>query len=276
MDESDADLITPEDGGKLKVDRGLRVEVEFPEGAVAAETEFTLRFLNSEELAFVVEPSDVPLLLPVEIKVDKLNKTDRDRFQTLALYRQDGKAWVPLPAGSDKGRNKIEGKSNALGVFTIGAGEGIGEAAEDTDWEEMAFYTESLDSIQLILWLSGPRHKTKFIKANKGGSIKLDRFEIDIPDDALSEDTYITLRDPGSLYLICDLEPHGITFMTPVTLEMNLKNLDIDGFNDWTIFWLNDFTGDWEDQGAVFDPDKEKVTANLEHFSRYGGGRAGW
>ncbi len=104
--------------------------------------------------------------------------------------------------------------------------------------------------------------------------VEYGRFKVQIPKNALSEDTYITVRDLGTGYLMCELEPHGIQFSIPVQFEMDLKGLHWEPYTDWTDYWLNEETGLWERQTGTFDGDK--IVDSLSHFSRYVAGRAGW
>jgi hypothetical protein len=121
-----------------------------------------------------------------------------------------------------------------------------------------------------------PSEVTVLARANEKTKITLGRFELKIPKGALSQDTLITLRRVEGPYLMCELEPHGIQFAKPVKLKMDLQGLDTADYEDWTIFWYDEDSGLWVDMGAVYDPDDEKVEAQLPHFSLYGGGRAGW
>jgi hypothetical protein len=73
---------------------------------------------------------------------------------------------------------------------------------------------------------------------------------------------------------MCDLEPHGIQFLAPVELEIDLSGTDFEPYTDWSIWWYLEDSGLWEDQGGVYDSGKVRVS--LDHFSRYSAGRAGW
>ncbi len=114
----------------------------------------------------------------------------------------------------------------------------------------------------------------KTIKADEGGKVECGRFTVKIPAGALDSDTEITIRIPSGPYLICELEPHGIQFDVPVELTMNVEGLNTYPYTDWTIFWFDDAHSIWVDQNAEFK--KNKLKAQLNHFSAYGGGRAGW
>jgi hypothetical protein len=251
-------------GGTLHLSNIIAVKI--PQGALGAEADITIRMLDSERVLFSITPEDLRLATPVEITVDHLDRTDNQRFSGLSIYRQNLSAWNQLPSGRNK--NKIQGLSAVLGVFSVARnGELLGKSE---------FLTADIESIDMLRWLSGPNHETKLIETAKGGDVQVGRFKVKIPKNALAEDTFITVRDPANGYLMCELEPHGIEFLVPVELEMNVSDLALGDYTDWTIFWLNQESGYWEDQGASFSLLHDKLTADLMHFSRYAGGRAGW
>ena len=91
----------------------------------------------------------------------------------------------------------------------------------------------------------------------------------------MPQDTYITVRDPASGSLECELEPHGLQFLSAVTLETDLNGTNYDDeHDDWTTWWMNENADAWQDQGGVFV--SGKIYSDLWHFSRYRPGRAGW
>jgi len=245
-------------GGDVKIN-GMFI-VDFPKNALAEEVEITVSVLDQELLIFNVEPEDLALALPVEVWFEHLNDTDFKKAESVTIFKMIGDAWEPLPTTANG--EKASTSSIELGTFAIGVA--YDEAYDPGAEQEISF----------VRYLDGPGYQTKLIEADKGGQVQYGRYKVEIPKYALAEDTHITVRDPGSAYLICELEPHGIVFNIPVELEMDIKNLDTAPFFDWTIYWYNDATGLWVDQSAVLD--KDKITAQLSHFSRYGGGRAGW
>jgi hypothetical protein len=117
------------------------------------------------------------------------------------------------------------------------------------------------------------------IKADEGGIVSWGRFRVDIPAGALSEDTEIKISRPNPQAVMCELEPHGIQFNTPVTLridyggtaaadnEANMPSLGV--------YWYNEDSGIWEVVGKRIDAKSNKMEASLEHFSKYGAG-ADW
>lgn len=242
------------------------IKVKFPQGALAAETDVTIRMLENERVLFSIAPEGLSLAVPVEITVDHLDDTDDRRFSGLALYRQAGANWSQLPGGRND--DEMQGTSVVLGVFAVARSSGQAAKGESQ--------TGALTDIEMLRWLSGPNHETKLIEAAKGGDVQFGCYNVEIPENALAADTYITVRDPANGYLMCELEPHGIRFRVPVALEMNVSGLATGDYVDWTIFWLNDASGLWEDQGANYSLSGHTLAADLMHFSKYAGGRAGW
>lgn len=133
----------------------------------------------------------------------------------------------------------------------------------------------SADIIQLP-YSTRPSSTTRFIEAAHGGEVACGRYRVKIAPGALETDTAITVRDPGSGYLVCDLEPHGLTFLTPIRLEMNVSGLSIATTDGLTIFWLDQAAECWIDLGGAYNAADGVLSAELKHFSRYAGGRAGW
>jgi hypothetical protein len=112
-----------------------------------------------------------------------------------------------------------------------------------------------------------------------GGTLELSRFKVVIPSGALETATEtITLIDRQAIdgAVSCELLPHGISFERPVTLSMSLKGTNVDPNAAYTIYWYDEAAGRWVDIGATWDPNTQTVTAQLDHFSRYRAGRAGW
>jgi len=155
-----------------------------------------------------------------------------------------------------------------LGAVIYDLGETLEDALEDPLTPDGAL-------VELIPFSGRAGQTSKLVRASKGGVVSYGRFTVYIPASALEEDTVITVRDPGAAALVCQLEPHGLQFNKPVVLQMGLLGLDYDQNADgWTIFYLNEETGRWEDTGG--SKFWTCLGTFLDHFSTYGGGRAGW
>lgn len=243
--------IRARDGGLLVLGN---IKVRIPQRALREDRTVTLSRLDGEEVRFSITPADLVLQVPVDIVVDQLFKTDYKAFESLSILVVDPVASRALPTSRSLGR--VQASSSRLGDFAVGTIEGaVGE-------------------IVCLRYLEGSGYTTEYVRADHNTEVRHDRFRLFFPAGSLPEDTYITIRNPGNGYLMCELEPHGIQFLQPVTLEMDLRGLGYQPFMDWSIFWLNDQTGEWEDQSGSFG--NEKVRVSLMHFSTYAGGRVGW
>jgi hypothetical protein len=243
-------FIKARDGGEIEL---RDIKVRFEKNGLSADATITLSLLDTDELAVRLEHSGVNLLLPATIKTDKIDRTNgRDRADITFMGNASG-TWTPISSVRDG--DKLSAEIRTFGEYAIG----------------MTTASTTGDP-QLIAWLDGAGYRTRLVKALKGGDVKYGRYTVTFPSGALPRDTYITVRDPGSGYLMCNLEPEGIHFNVPVDLEVDLKNTGISG-SDWTIFWWNPTAGVWEDQEGTFSGDK--VNAPLSHFSTYAPGKAG-
>jgi hypothetical protein len=243
--------IKAKDGGDLSVGE---IKVHFDRFVLASDADLTLELLDQEQVRFRVSGTDLPLRGQAQITVNHLSNMDSRAFRSVSLFQVDSASSRELV--SMRWSDSVVAGTSRLGEF--GAGE--------QRWGN--------NEVHLLRYLSGPGYLTQLIDAGHGGDMRFDRFRLTFPGGALTEDTYITIRDPGNSYLMCDLEPEGLRFLRPVTLVMNVHGLDYQPYTDWSIFYLNESSGLWEDQQAVFA--NELLTASLRHFSTYAGGRAGW
>ena len=101
-----------------------------------------------------------------------------------------------------------------------------------------------------------------------GGTFAAGRVVLSIPPRALTEPITLKISDSsyGSMTIIGELLPHGQVFLKPVTLGFDLRGTVAE---DWE-------NGGWVDIGGTHDLDSHILSVELEHFSTYGVGRAGW
>lgn len=120
---------------------------------------------------------------------------------------------------------------------------------------------------------SGP---TSFmVDGSVGAQLVVGRFTLLIPPGAFEGSRQITVEDVNNGFVECHLYPEGLQFDAPVTLTMDLTNSSADG-TDATIYWLDKRADFWVDLGGTYAAADHKVWVQLEHFSEYRGGRAGW
>lgn len=119
-------------------------------------------------------------------------------------------------------------------------------------------------------------YETKRIDRDDGGTVLLDGIELVFPPKSLEHDTDITIvRYPTTPdRVVFDLLPHGIEFEKPVTLTIDVALSELRPWDEVTIYWWDPDEKAWVDLEA--DWNYPLVTVTLDHFSRYGTGRAGW
>lgn len=232
------------------------VTVDFPRGSLPHNTVVSMSALGGGLVGVQIQPAGMVLLKPALVKVDRLDRTNEKALQTpLARLRQHTGS---IPMVTRRSGAKIEGDLLLLGEVRIGS--------------EKAASTE----IQWLYYLDGPGYSSALITPDQGGKVTCGRYQVTLPPGALAAETYITVRDPGNRFVSCELEPHGIQFLAPVELQIDLHGLRYSPYTGWTVYWLA-APDQWQDQGGTFAD--EKVRANLWHFSTYApadGGRAGW
>ncbi len=227
------------------------VRVQIPARALGADTTITLSLTDLEQVRFRIEPVDLQLSRPARVTFDHLDRTTGRFKEKLSIAEDTDNG--PLPILTQRQGDQVVAAAQGFGDYCLGAID---------------------DSIETVRYLTGPGYTTVLVRALTGGTVTYDRYSVRIPALALSQDTYITVRDPGLGFVVCELEPHGIQFRIPVTLQMDLRGLNIQGRNDWTIYWYDESRDGWVDLHALFKGDK--LLVGLPHFSKYEAGRAGW
>ena len=86
----------------------------------------------------------------------------------------------------------------------------------------------------------------------------------------LSNDATITFNGDSQGY-ITDLDPHGISFNTPVEIYLSYKDADLTQVNEDSlhIWYYNDNTTNWELVGGTVNKVDKRVEGFINHFSRY-------
>lgn len=119
------------------------------------------------------------------------------------------------------------------------------------------------DPVRVFEWIDGA----------EGGTIENGRFSLNFAPGAFPGRIKIELIDTTEDYLKCELYPEGIYFNAPVVLTVDVA--ETTGDDDMTTLYWND-RGDWTDVGSWYSSGEHTVSTNLEHFSEYAPGRAGW
>ena len=247
-----AKFIRADLGGDLSLGN---VAISFPKGSLPFSTFVSISTLGEGLVGLRVDPAGLVLLKPALVKIEQVDRTNEKAFQALRVHLWHSSGTLPLETRRDK--NTITADALALGEFRIGS-----EPSDSTE-------------VQWLYYLNGPGYTTVLINADRGGTVVYGRYQVTLLAQALAADTYITVRDADNEFVSCELEPHGIQFLVPVELQIDLRGLQYLPFTDWSIYWLA-AEDQWQDQGGTFVD--SKVRANLWHFSEYapGRGRAGW
>ena len=104
----------------------------------------------------------------------------------------------------------------------------------------------------------------------KGGTIRVSKHVLVIPDRALSEAVRITVVAPSDTVNRIQFQPEGLVFQLPVSLTMSYANCNIGpSARHKEIAYTNDSLAILEYVPSLDDPSKRKVTGQLSHFSWY-------
>ncbi len=124
-----------------------------------------------------------------------------------------------------------------------------------------------------------------------GGKMQCGRFFLYVPPGSFLGPGTITMSTIDSTIMICDVEIHPARlnlFRKPVRLYMSTTGA-LCSTDSLTMYWFNPETKKWVDMGAdknlsdnpeclasPYPSNMSGIVTNLSHFSRYGGGKAGW
>ena len=143
--------------------------------------------------------------------------------------------------------------------------------------------------VQAVKWAPSHVNEVRSVSGTigyYGGSLSIpgSDFTITFPRGALSEPTTITITSDASGYVSYDMQPHGITFSTPVIVTQRLRNTEVYGtpqaWNSFGAYFPNDLldlTGTIKALetttttifAAPSTAKPEVETWLLRHFSRY-------
>lgn len=131
----------------------------------------------------------------------------------------------------------------------------------------------------------------KLVDGDDGADVQCGRFFLSIPPGAFQGSGMVTMSTLDSTIMICDVEihPEGLNrFTKPVRLSMSTTGANC-GTDSLTMYWYDPVARDWVDlgadkdlsdnpecAGAPYPANMTGIGTSLGHFSRYGGGKAGW
>ena len=132
---------------------------------------------------------------------------------------------------------------------------------------------------------------TEQIDGSVGGKMRCGRFYLMVPAGAFDGTGAITMSMPDSTVMVCDLaiSPSELNgFHKPVQLAL-CTNDSSAPTDTLTMYWYDPDRKQWVDLGcdknlssnpdytaAPYPTNMAGVSTSLSHFSRYGGGKAGW
>ena len=113
------------------------------------------------------------------------------------------------------------------------------------------------------------------VNGNLGGTVERGIFRLDVPRNAVDGDVDFEISIPDDGAIRVELSPHGLAFDKPVLLTIDLNYAA--GLGDKVkLFSWNEKEEHWVVVGGKFNPKTRLLTCNLDHFSTYAPGRAGW
>lgn len=116
----------------------------------------------------------------------------------------------------------------------------------------------------------------EFVLPTESAVLESGRYLLSVPAGALDYPAEYRLEHAAGAVVQVDLFPHGAEFDNPVLLEIDLRGTSLAQYNDITLYWWDEVSGEWVDVGGAWDPASKTLSTELEHFSRYRPGRAGW
>ena len=129
-----------------------------------------------------------------------------------------------------------------------------------------------------------PYDTSETVVATNGGTVAntADTVTVDIPADALSADTEITIetneaigdfqvQDIAPVDYIYTFGPEGTEFSSPVTLTFSYDDtgMTLAEEEELDIYLYNETSEIWEAQGAAVDTTLNTLTLSVTHFSKY-------
>jgi len=120
---------------------------------------------------------------------------------------------------------------------------------------------------------------SEYVDGAVGGRVRAGRFSLEIPPGAFQGQGLVTLSMPDSTLMVCDLsiQPMALNhFDVPVKLTADLSAPGMTDASDCTNYWYDPTRMDWVSLRTKSQCSGTLITTTLEHFSRYGSGKAGW
>jgi len=172
------------------------------------------------------------------------------------------------PAGGTTGSNAPSASAPRLVLEPV-AGTATFETAPDMNTDGTPVL--SADAVTRQLTSSAD------IDGAVGGTLRCGRFVVKVPPGAFAGKGTVTMKVPDSQIAFVDLSISGVPnqFKTGVALSYDPTGLNLT--DPLTIYWYDTTAQDWVDLHARTNLlPTGYPTVLLNHFSPYGGGKAGW
>jgi len=117
------------------------------------------------------------------------------------------------------------------------------------------------------------------IDGNTGGTLKAGRFTVRIPGGAFKGPATVTISMPDTTVMLCDLSitPQAANkFAKPAQLTADLSSPTMTDASGCTNYWYDPTRATWVNLASKSSCSGTRVTTNLDHFSTYASGKAGW
>jgi hypothetical protein len=139
----------------------------------------------------------------------------------------------------------------------------------------------STDSTSLIADLLHPNlvSVSARIDGNVGGSVRAGRFTVKVPAGAFVGPATVTVTMPDSTLMLCDLSisPAAANhFAVPVLLVADLSSATLTDASTFTMYWYDPTLVSWLSLIGKTRTTGSLVVTDLNHFSKYASGKAGW
>ena len=124
-------------------------------------------------------------------------------------------------------------------------------------------------SVRASAWISG----------SVGGVVRAGRFAVRIPAGAFLGLAQVTVTMPDSSMMLCDLSISPASanqFKVPVQLVADLSATDMTDASTCTMYWYDPNRVLWKNLVAKTRTSGMLVVTELDHFSKYAAGKAGW
>jgi hypothetical protein len=117
------------------------------------------------------------------------------------------------------------------------------------------------------------------IDGSVGGFLRAGRFLVRVPPGAFTGAATVTVTMPDSALMLCDLSISPLSanhFKVPVELVADLSATNLADASTCTMYWYDPTRFVWMNLVGKTRTSGSLVLTNLDHFSKYASGKAGW